>query len=286
MATGSVWKSIFGWEALFRWDVLAAVVPGIFIAVGLAMLSIDWFPRHLLIAQVCLAIAGVLCVTKILGYAIESTDSIRSRCIFGITLCSIVLGGTVWIIRSIETHKRLEELKVDSGPLPKPPDSVSAPQKPHRESPPSPPLLTVLGGAPTMPRSVGDKAKLELFIKLNRNTPLTVGEGTGTMVAPFIADVAAREAFEEGLWNKLLTVGKAAGNGRPLQIPSAVSSVSLPMESAPADASDLEQFKSGDTVWYFIIRIVSKETGKQILGYCGFLRNDGRLILCRHHNEP
>ena len=91
LSKANIWKSIFGWKALFRWDALGAVVPGILIAAGLGMLGIDWFPYHLLLSQICFAIAGVLCVVKIIGHAIESKDSVRSRWIFGIVLCRFAL---------------------------------------------------------------------------------------------------------------------------------------------------------------------------------------------------
>ena len=100
-----VWRSIFGWKALFRWDALGAVVPGVFLAGGLAMLSIDWFPHHLLISQVCLGIALSLCAVKIIGHAIESNGSIRARIIFASCLNLLMLIMGFWTIGAIQRHK-------------------------------------------------------------------------------------------------------------------------------------------------------------------------------------
>ncbi len=120
LSKANIWKSIFGWKALFRWDVLGAVVPGIFIAAGLGMIGIDWFPYHLLLSQICFAIAGVLCVVKIIGHAIESKDTVHSRWIFGIVLCAICVVGDRWIISAIQFHKKLVDLTPSILPLPKP----------------------------------------------------------------------------------------------------------------------------------------------------------------------
>ncbi len=75
-----VWRSIFGWKALFRWDALGAIVPGIFVAVGVGVMSVDWFPYHLLIAQIFFAIGALLCVIKFIGIGIMRFCQATARC--------------------------------------------------------------------------------------------------------------------------------------------------------------------------------------------------------------
>lgn len=103
-----VWRSIFGWRVLFSWDVLGVIVPGVFIAVGLGVLGIDWFPYHLPISQVCFGIAALLFVVKCVGHAIESTDTLKSRIIFAVLLCALTVTLGIWSIyaRSRNTKPR------------------------------------------------------------------------------------------------------------------------------------------------------------------------------------
>jgi hypothetical protein len=87
----SVWGSVFGWKTLFRWDVLGAVIPGIFLAVGIGILTVDWFPHNLLISQVSLTIAALISVVKFFGQAIESEGGKLSRTAFALTLSAIAI---------------------------------------------------------------------------------------------------------------------------------------------------------------------------------------------------
>jgi hypothetical protein len=125
-----IWRSIFGWRALFRWDALGAVVPGIFLAAGLGMLGIDWFPYHLLIAQWCFAVAGFLCLVKIVGHAVEWDDTPKSRWVFGLLLGTVCIGGTIWIVYEIQLHKDLVALNIPTPPLKPPPPSPQEPSQP------------------------------------------------------------------------------------------------------------------------------------------------------------
>lgn len=120
MADMGIWRSIFGWRALFRWDALGAVVPGIFLAGGLGALTIDWFPHHLLIGQICLGIAAFLCIVKIIGHAIESDDTPMSRVIFAGVLCIVTLSIGTWVTITIQKHKAIVE-----APPPPPPPKTS-----------------------------------------------------------------------------------------------------------------------------------------------------------------
>jgi Trk-type K+ transport system membrane component len=108
-----IWYSIFGWKALFRWDVLACIVPGGFVAVGLSLLGVDWFPHHLLISQICLGSAAFLCLVKIIGYARESKDTPWSRVIFACVLSFVALSIGIWAIIMIQKHKT-ETVKVET----------------------------------------------------------------------------------------------------------------------------------------------------------------------------
>lgn len=114
----NVWSSVFGWEGLFRWDVLGAIVPGVFVAVGLTMLGIDWFPHNLLIAQICFGIAACLLLTRISRQAMQSAGSRISRITFAVALSFVVLTFTIWPLRVIQLHKRLSPqvfFSVDTG---------------------------------------------------------------------------------------------------------------------------------------------------------------------------
>jgi hypothetical protein len=102
----SVWRSIFGWKALFRWDVLGAIVPGILIAAGFGMLSLDWFPANNLVGQICFALAGLLCVAKTIGHAVEHTGSKIDRSVFAVIICTVILGIDSLFIWNIEKHKK------------------------------------------------------------------------------------------------------------------------------------------------------------------------------------
>src|SRR5262249_16015899 len=80
--TPNVWQGMFGWDALFRWEVFGVVGSGVFIAVGLAMLGVDWFPHNALISQACFAVAALLFVIKAIGHTITSAGRMLSKAIF------------------------------------------------------------------------------------------------------------------------------------------------------------------------------------------------------------
>lgn len=160
-----VWRSIFGWKALFRWDALGVIVPGIFIAAGLGMLGVDWFPFHLLLAQICFSLAGLLCLVKIIGHAVESKeDTVRSRWIFGVTLGLICLAVTGWVDRTIQVHEDLLGLTIQSPPLtpPNQPDTAQPIPKsepiapPVKSPPPSTQVLRQKGTAEANPLDLVD----------------------------------------------------------------------------------------------------------------------------------
>jgi hypothetical protein len=130
LADMGIWRSIFGWRALFRWDALGAVVPGIFLAGGLGVLGLDWFPHHLLISQLCLGIATFLCIVKIVGHAVESTDTLKARLIFGILLTILAAWIGIWVILVIQKHKSESphvEVPPPSSPTAAPPINQTLP---------------------------------------------------------------------------------------------------------------------------------------------------------------
>ena len=100
-----IWASIFGPRTLLRWDVLGTIIPGIFIAVGLGMLSLDWFPHNLLIGQFSFVVAGVLFITKTIGYAIEHTDHRAQRTLFAAIICIVICMIEVPFLWIIQKHK-------------------------------------------------------------------------------------------------------------------------------------------------------------------------------------
>jgi uncharacterized membrane protein len=77
--------------------------------VGLAMLTVDWIPNHLLYSQIFFTIAGVLVVIKTFAHACASRDSLRSKLLFIGVICAatIVICGKVLLI--IQTHKLLSD---------------------------------------------------------------------------------------------------------------------------------------------------------------------------------
>ena len=102
----SLWRSLFGWETLFRWEVLSAIVPGVFIAIGLGMLGVDWFPHHLLISQICFAMAAVLIITKTIGHAWVSKERLLSKIVFCSVLCGATLFGEICVAMAIQAHAK------------------------------------------------------------------------------------------------------------------------------------------------------------------------------------
>lgn len=101
----SIWQSIFGWKTFFRWDVLGAIVPGIFIASGFATLTLDWFPYNVLISQILFVSAATLIVIKIIGHAIEAKDSPLQRALFAVLLSVTVVAVTVFVVVAVQRHK-------------------------------------------------------------------------------------------------------------------------------------------------------------------------------------
>ncbi len=100
-----IWGSVFGWKTLFRWDVLGVIVPGIFLAAGVGILGVDWFPHSLLIAQLSFTTAFALFLVKIIGHAIESEGSVPSRVGFASFFSLISLVPWFLIVHSIQLHK-------------------------------------------------------------------------------------------------------------------------------------------------------------------------------------
>jgi hypothetical protein len=118
IADMGIWRSTFGWQGLFRWDVLGVIVPGLFIACGLAMLGIDWFPHNLLISQVCFAIAALLLLIKFIGNAVQTRDGLASRILFVSLLCPATLVMATIPIWKIQAHKSpTPTFTLDLGPV-------------------------------------------------------------------------------------------------------------------------------------------------------------------------
>jgi hypothetical protein len=114
-----LWASIFGWRSLFRWDVLGALVPSVFLACGVGLMGIDWFPHNLLISQVCFGVCGILCVAKTIGHAVQHEGSTTtSKAVFCVLICATILGVDGYIVWSIQSHKnKLEQQATPALPL-------------------------------------------------------------------------------------------------------------------------------------------------------------------------
>lgn len=102
-----LWSSLFGWESFGRWDVLAVVVPGVFVAVGLGMLGIDWFPHNLLISQICFSVAAIWLVVKVIAYSVKSDSSIRSKLLFSVPISLVVVALALYAVLAIQAHTLL-----------------------------------------------------------------------------------------------------------------------------------------------------------------------------------
>jgi len=100
-----VWSSIVGWKTLLRLDVFGVIVPGVFLAIGLAMLGAEWFPYGLLIAQISFTVAFFLSAIKAVSHAIESEDTLISRTLFVCITSTGLLGAWFLVVRSIQRHK-------------------------------------------------------------------------------------------------------------------------------------------------------------------------------------
>lgn len=134
----NIWLEMFGWRTLFRWDVLSTIVPGVFLAVGLALMGlmgIDWFPHHLLVAQVCVGVASVLCITKFVGQALQHPGDLWVRTVFAAVMCLAVLLLAIPFEVVLQTHKHPK--RADSGEegITRTPDI----QRPQTEGPPNTP---------------------------------------------------------------------------------------------------------------------------------------------------
>jgi hypothetical protein len=100
-----IWESIFGLETLFSWTVVGCLVPGIFLAGGFAMLTVDWLPHNLLISQVAFTSGALFFVTKIIAHAKESEGSVPRRTIFALLMSALTLVSCGVFCWNIQKHK-------------------------------------------------------------------------------------------------------------------------------------------------------------------------------------
>jgi hypothetical protein len=69
------------------------------------MLTVDWFPHNLLIAQLCLVLATLICAIKVVGIAVESKDSRPSKFFFALVICAILFCIASMALLVIQSHK-------------------------------------------------------------------------------------------------------------------------------------------------------------------------------------
>jgi hypothetical protein len=162
-----VWRAIFGWQTLLRWDVLGALVPGIFFAVGLAMLGLDWWPHNLFISQVAFTVAGSLGVLKTVAHAIETQGSKVSRFVFVVVVSFVLIASMVWADIVIQKHKSKSSRMRSEEPL--------VPRAVPSETPQTIPSTATLEVKPPA-RSAGGKPMKDPLqvIELNSNVEITV----------------------------------------------------------------------------------------------------------------
>ena len=104
------------------------IVPGVFLAIGLGVLGVDWFPHHLLISQVSLGLVGLLCVVKFVGHAIESDGNLAARFVFATICCAVFVMVTSWTESAIQRHKTSPEIAATPGPGPTPTTAAPMPR--------------------------------------------------------------------------------------------------------------------------------------------------------------
>ena len=101
-----IWQEHFSWKVLSRWDFLGVIIPGFPVAIGLAMLGVEWFPHNLLISQICFGAAGAILCIKFIAVAVQHEDQqVQSRIVFAIIVCAVLLILTFTAIISIQKHK-------------------------------------------------------------------------------------------------------------------------------------------------------------------------------------
>lgn len=129
-----LWRSIFGLDTLLRWDVLGALVPGIFITVGLAMLGVEWFPNNLLVSQLCFSVAALMIIAKTIGHASTTKGTLFSKAVFCAVLCGLTLAVALPTLRSIQSHKvrSLETRRKDTPPTPVDVNVIPSPPVPSQ----------------------------------------------------------------------------------------------------------------------------------------------------------
>ena len=102
-----IWREVFGWKTLLRFDVWGALVPSIFIACGFALMATDWFPHNLLIAQILFAFAMLLILAKIVAHAHESAAPWLSKITFATVLSIVTVAVFSILLWVIQKHKGL-----------------------------------------------------------------------------------------------------------------------------------------------------------------------------------
>lgn len=101
-----IWREHFSWEILSRWDFLGVIIPGFPIAIGLAMLSTDWFPKNLLISQACFGGAAAILSVKFVAISFRAkSQSLLSRVVFSILACIVLITPAYLVIVGVQKHK-------------------------------------------------------------------------------------------------------------------------------------------------------------------------------------
>lgn len=113
----NLWE-IFSHKTVFGWSVIGVIVPGVFVAFGGIVLTVDWFPHNLSFAQILFFVAASFVVTKIVLMLIEYEDSLWSKIAFGAVTCGVIIGVTGYAIWQIQIHKnKLEAAQNTPSPV-------------------------------------------------------------------------------------------------------------------------------------------------------------------------
>jgi hypothetical protein len=103
-----IWKGVLGWDSLFSWASVGTIFA-LLVGVGLSLMSIDWVPHNLLLAQSCFCLALLILAAKLVRHAAVSKDAWWHRMLFSFILCGIVGVSATEIVRFLELEKTKRE---------------------------------------------------------------------------------------------------------------------------------------------------------------------------------
>jgi hypothetical protein len=93
------------WKRWFGWDVLSVIIPSVFVALAFVMVTLDWIPHNLLIAQWFMAVAAVLLIIKTILVAVEHQGRRSARAAVAIVLVIVWVFVGAFCIHQFQIRK-------------------------------------------------------------------------------------------------------------------------------------------------------------------------------------